>query len=238
MSTAFQTSVQTIPLEGDVDLLKQPKLVKTKAAKAIAIPLSGDETTTPPNGILEQGAVKSVVQQAAPTAGADGSAVSVSVSAPVSEQVTFATVFAKVAVGMAKFKEIVVDLKALQKDTARLAKESIRRPRRVADPTAEPSGFRKPVGLSADMARFVGVEHDAKVSRNNVTKAVTTYIKAHNLQDTPDKRVILPDSVLKALLGIDEQKLTYFNLQSFLKKHFLKADASTNQSAVQAPVTD
>lgn len=139
--------------------------------------------------------------------------------------VTFASVFAKVAVGMAKFKEIASDLKTLQKETTRLAKESIRRPRRIADPSAEPSGFRKPVGLSPEMAKFVGVDLDAKVSRNNVTKAVTTYIKAHNLQDTPDKRVILPDGVLKGLLGIEDQKLTYFNLQSFLKKHFLKAES-------------
>lgn len=143
------------------------------------------------------------------------------------EAVTFTSVFTKIAAGLAKFKEVAMDLKILQKDTARIAKESIRRPRRVVDPLAEPSGFRKPVGLSPEMALFVGVDLDAKVSRNNVTKAVTTYIKTHDLQDTPDKRVILPDETLRALLGITDQKLTYFNLQSYLKKHFLKTDSAS-----------
>lgn len=173
---------------------------------------------------------------ATPSAPVAAVAAAAATAAPESPAVTFASVFTKLAVGMARFKEITSDLKILQKETARIAKESVRRPRRVADPSAEPSGFRKPVGLSPEMATFVGVDLEAKVSRNNVTKAVTTYIKAHNLQDTPDKRVILPDANLRALLGIEDQKLTYFNLQSFLKKHFLKAQPEATPAVPAVPV--
>lgn len=194
---------------------KPAKIAKTKATKSPAAALAVAEATvdtTPTLGVDSADA-------SVPAEVAQASEVSI-------DPITFSSVFAKIAIGLAKFKEIASDLKALQKDTARIAKESVRRPRRVADPSAEPSGFRKPVGLSPEMAAFVGVALDAKVSRNNVTKAVTTYIKAHNLQDSPDKRVILPDDTLRALLGVEDQKLTYFNLQSFLKKHFMKTDGS------------
>lgn len=210
------------------------KAVKPRAAKAAVTPVA--EGNQPPTSAPAPAPVLVPVLTPAPAPAPVSAPVPAPepVPAPVIA-VTFVSVFAKIAIGVAKFKEITADLKTLQKDTARIAKESVRRPRRVADPTAEPSGFRKPVGLSPEMALFVGVEPEAKVSRNNVTKAVTTYIKAHNLQDTPDKRVILPDDNLRALLGIQDQKLTYFNLQSFLKKHFLKTEHLP--SAPPAPVT-
>lgn len=222
--------------------LKAVKPTKAKSVKASVTLSVAAADISSSSGVPDETSASLAAAAAATSAAAAAAANAASVSASASASatasssdvlaVTFATVFAKIAVGVAKFKEITADLKTLQKDTARIAKESVRRPRRVADPTAEPSGFRKPVGLSPEMAAFVGVDLDAKVSRNNVTKAVTTYIKAHNLQDTPDKRVILPDDNLRALLGIDGQKLTYFNLQSFLKKHFLKTDTPVAVSSV------
>lgn len=198
---------------------KPAKVAKTKAVKSPAAATALASTPATEVGSSTDAAALAL-------SAVDASLATEEPSSEVIEPVTFASVFAKIAIGVAKFKEVASDLKTLQKDTARIAKESVRRPRRVADPSAEPSGFRKPVGLSPEMAAFVGVALDAKVSRNNVTKAVTTYIKANNLQDSPDKRVILPDATLRGLLGVEDQKLTYFNLQSFLKKHFLKADGS------------
>lgn len=207
---------------------KPTKVAKTKASKSPAAALAvaegvaaADAAASTPTDVTDD------AMDASPSVSEDA------VPETVVEPITFASVFAKIAVGLAKFKEIAADLKALQKETARIAKESVRRPRRVADPSAEPSGFRKPVGLSPEMAAFVGVALDAKVSRNNVTKAVTTYIKANNLQDSPDKRVILPDATLRALLGVEDQKLTYFNLQSFLKKHFMKTDGSVSATTAE-----
>lgn len=209
---------------------KPAKVAKTKAAKSPAAAIAVAEaiaTSAEPSTTVTTDAIATHALENQPEALADAVTVVV-------EAVTFATVSAKIAVGLAKFKEISADLKVLQKETARLAKESVRKPRRVADPTAEPSGFRKPVGLSPEMAAFVKVAPDVKVSRNNVTKAVTTYIKENNLQDSPDKRVILPDEKLRALLGVaEDQQLTYFNLQSFLKQHFIK-----NAPAVPPTATD
>jgi chromatin remodeling complex protein RSC6 len=55
-----------------------------------------------------------------------------------------------------------------------------------------------------------------------VTKAVTAYVKTHNLKD---KHTIKPDAKLKSLLGVtDADVLTYFNLQKYLNHHYLKVD--------------
>jgi chromatin remodeling complex protein RSC6 len=58
------------------------------------------------------------------------------------------------------------------------------------------------------------------MSRSEVTKAVNNYVKEHNLKNKHD---IKPDAALKKLLGVPEgEQLTYFNLQRYLNKHYLK----------------
>jgi upstream activation factor subunit UAF30 len=53
-----------------------------------------------------------------------------------------------------------------------------------------------------------------------VTKAITTYVKEHNLKNKHD---INPDAKLRALLSVKaDEKLTYFNLQKYLNPHYLK----------------
>jgi chromatin remodeling complex protein RSC6 len=52
---------------------------------------------------------------------------------------------------------------------------------------------------------------------------VSAYVKSHNCFDPSFKRRILPDAKLGKLLRVsDGQEVTYLNLQSFLKVHFLK----------------
>ena len=62
------------------------------------------------------------------------------------------------------------------------------------------------------------------MARTEVTKHLTKYIKAHNLQDQSDKRKILPDKKLKTLLKLPKgEQVTYFNLQKWMKPHFASA---------------
>lgn len=153
------------------------------------------------------------------------------------ESVTFAGVLAQLAEISEKTKKATQDVQRLQKDCARAAKENGRRPKRVLDPNAEPSGFRKPVHLSLELADFIGVDADALVSRTTATRAVTDYIKGHALQDQPDKRIIKPDPKLQALLKAGPDKvITYFNLQSFLKDHFLKGQSAHAPALAPAAV--
>lgn len=92
-----------------------------------------------------------------------------------------------------------------------------------------PSGFVKPTRISDELAGFLGVEKGVEMARTDVTKEITAYIRAHNLQDKDNGRQINPDAKLKSLLHIGgDDVLTYFNLQKYMSPHFaksVKADA-------------
>ena len=127
---------------------------------------------------------------------------------------------------------LVAELKRLEKRVARLQKEADKRRRRSKKPVEgeevkprKPSIFEIPTPLSNDLCSFLGRSNGSQESRSNVTKAITTYVKTHNLKD---KHTIKPDSKLKALLSVkDDEVLTYFNLQRYLNRHYLKAAVAT-----------
>jgi hypothetical protein len=127
---------------------------------------------------------------------------------------------------------LVAELKRLEKRVARLQKDADKRRRRSKKPVEgeevkprKPSIFELPTALSNDLCSFLGVASGSKESRSNVTKAITTYVKVHELKD---KHTIKPDAKLTALLGVkDGEVLTYFNLQRYLNHHYLKAPVAT-----------
>jgi len=123
---------------------------------------------------------------------------------------------------------LVAELKRLEKRVARLQKEADKRKRKQKKPVEgepvvprKPSIFELPTPLSNELCSFLGRPSGSKESRSNITKAITTYVKEKNLKD---KHTIKPDAKLKALLGVaDADVLTYFNLQRYLNRHYLKA---------------
>ena len=125
---------------------------------------------------------------------------------------------------------LVAELKRLEKRVAKLQKEADKRRRKSKKPVEgeevkprKPSIFELPTPLSNDLCSFLGVGSGSKESRSNVTKAITTYVKLHNLKI---KHTITPDAKLKSLLGVKEgEVLTYFNLQRYLNPHYLKTVA-------------
>ena len=85
-----------------------------------------------------------------------------------------------------------------------------------------PSGFAKPTPISDQMCKFLGVEKKSLMARTEVTKRLTKYIKENDLQKPEDRRIILMDRALKSLLKAPKgQVVTYFNLQKWIKPHFL-----------------
>ena len=125
---------------------------------------------------------------------------------------------------------LVAELKRLEKRVAKLQKEADKRRRKSKKPVEgeevkprKPSIFELPTPLSNDLCSFLGVSSGSKESRSNVTKAITTYVKLHELKN---KHTISPDAKLKSLLGVkDGEVLTYFNLQRYLNPHYLKTVA-------------
>ncbi|HEV8052079.1 MAG TPA: topoisomerase DNA-binding C4 zinc finger domain-containing protein, partial [Parachlamydiaceae bacterium] len=82
--------------------------------------------------------------------------------------------------------------------------------------TAPKKASNQPVNkLSPDLASIVGAE---ELSRPMVMKKVWEYIKAHDLQDTKNKRIINPDAYLAKVFGNNEP-IDMFKLAGILGKH-------------------
>ena len=111
-------------------------------------------------------------------------------------------------------KQVVREIKNTQK--AQLKKK-----KRVSTSAANPSSFQKATDISAEIAKFIGVEVGTKLSRTEVNGKIHEYVISNNLRDAKDRRIIYPDEKLSALLRIPaDTKLGYFNIQSYLSGHF------------------
>ena len=85
------------------------------------------------------------------------------------------------------------------------------------------NAFLKVRPLTDELCTFMGLPSKSLRSQTDVTKHISTYVKAHNCFDPSFKRRILPDAKLAKLLRVtDKDEVTYLNLQSFLKVHFIK----------------
>ena len=76
------------------------------------------------------------------------------------------------------------------------------------------SAFMKEMTPSGQLAAIVG---DKPLARTEAVKRVWDYIKSHNLQNPANKRNILCDGALKAVMGKDE--VTMFEMTGLLGKH-------------------
>jgi chromatin remodeling complex protein RSC6 len=78
-----------------------------------------------------------------------------------------------------------------------------------------------PLYISDNLASFLGKEKGSKITRFEVTHEINTYIRENNLQDKDNTRKINPDKKIQSLFNLQNtDKLTYFNIQSFLSPHF------------------
>lgn len=86
----------------------------------------------------------------------------------------------------------------------------------------KPSAFIIQSRISDDLAKFLNVPLNTLMARTDVTRRICEYISNNRLQDPNDRRIIIPDQKLSELLKYDNNsKLSYFNLQMFLKKHIV-----------------
>ena len=86
-----------------------------------------------------------------------------------------------------------------------------------------PSGFVRPTKISNELAKFLRMPVGTEMARTDVSRHINSYIRTNNLQDPQNGRTINPDDKLRALLKLGENdELTYFNLQKYMKHHFIK----------------
>jgi chromatin remodeling complex protein RSC6 len=118
------------------------------------------------------------------------------------------------------------DFKTLEKIVSREMKNAQKASskKRRSNVNRKPSGFVKPTRISDELAQFLGKTIGTEMARTDVSKELNTYIQAHSLQDKQNGRVIHPDEKLTNLLKVSkDDELTYFNLQRYMKHHFMKA---------------
>jgi len=125
---------------------------------------------------------------------------------------------------LAKLKS---DYKVLEKQVLKEARsmDKVNAKRKKSKGLRAPSGFVKPTAISKDLAKFLGVAEDTKMARTDVTKMITAYVKEHKLQAPNNGRKIIPDKKLMGLLNCKaSDEVTYFNLQKYMKPHFIKSE--------------
>jgi len=137
----------------------------------------------------------------------------------------FATVLEQLATAQTTLKGLMTTVRQLEKRVARdrkvMQKKMKGRAKRVVDPNKPPSGFAKPGPISDELRNFLKLGPDELIARTEVTKKITEYCKANNLQKAEDKRTINVDATLKKLLRLKKgDELTFFNLQKYMKVHY------------------
>lgn len=227
------TSVATpafIPLE-NVVLDAPVKKPSTKKAKVVA---TGETPSTPVVTTLDVASLDVASLDVASLAVASSETVDVvdlSVAAKMTDiSATIQQVVSHLASLKAKYKAlektVTRELKAAQKSSSRKSKRSGNR---------QPSGFVKPTKISEELATFLQKPLGTEMARTSVSKEINQYIRTNSLQDKANGRKINPDAKLTELLKLQPtDELTYFNLQRYMKGHFIKAEPVV---ALVAPVS-
>ena len=122
-----------------------------------------------------------------------------------------------------ELKELVNVGKSLEKDFNNIVKVMSKKNKNKSNEKRHPSGFAVPYKLSEELYSFLNINNGEKVPRNDVTRMINEYITNNNLRDEKDKRIIKPNKELhKIFNSSNEDSITYFNLQSYIKHHFIK----------------
>jgi len=79
---------------------------------------------------------------------------------------------------------------------------------------AQSSAFMKPLMPSADLSAVLGAN---PMPRTEVTKKIWEYIKAHDLQDASNKRMINADEYLRKVFGKDQ--VSMFEMTKLINQH-------------------
>ena len=116
--------------------------------------------------------------------------------------------------------QIKVLEKNVRKNIKKLEKESKKNKNKG---NRKASGFAVPTKISKDLCNFMGVKEGTQLARTEVTKYIIQYIKDNDLPDKSNKKIIKPNKKLKSLLKLEKNdEVTYFNLQKYMNKHFVK----------------
>ena len=163
---------------------------------------------------------------------------------------SFDALYAQVKTFVKELKVLSNEIKNVKKRYQKVIKTISKTKKRKCNVTSddsvvkkEPSGFISPIGLSQELTDLLGLEPDVKLPRTVVTKKLIAYIKENHLENVTNGRnfdltdVEIPMALkLKHLFNIEKgDEVNYFNLQSYLKPHFIPV---VKQNPVNEEVTE
>jgi chromatin remodeling complex protein RSC6 len=192
-----------------VEKVKAPKVEKVKAPKVEKVKAPKVEKVKAPKVEVPDPVAPEQVPEVSDT--------------PYMEE--FTSALSDMDAALTMIRALKARLQKLEKQVHRDHKANLKKikgkKRRIPNPNAEPSGFQKPGPVSPELAKFLSLAKDELISRTDVTRRINTYCKGNNLQNPEDKRKILPDAPLLKLLKMNKtDKLTFFNLQKYMKVHY------------------
>ncbi len=174
---------------------------------------------------VAQAPVQAPAQSVASTAASTVAATETTEAATVSPHDTLETL-ANDMIKMAK--SLLETARQAKKEHAKQVKKAEqggkkRRAKSDGESTHSNSVFLQPSKISPALAKFCGVSAETQLSRTEATRKIAAYIKEKDLQNPENRREIRADATLTALFSLTaEDKLNYFNLQRYIKPHFIK----------------
>ena len=135
--------------------------------------------------------------------------------------------FSNIINGLNTFKTQIVVMQQSIKNLEKTTKKQMKNLQKAIDKNKskgnrQPSGFAKPCKVTKELCEFMNEKEGTEIARTEVTKALISYVKENKLDFSNNGKFISPDNKLKTLLGIEDgEKLTYFNIQKYMNKHFI-----------------
>ena len=140
-------------------------------------------------------------------------------------------------------------LKDLRGIEQQLIREAKKKKKKTKQGNRNPSGFNKEQPISDELCDFLDLPRGTMIARTAVTKRLTEYIKANNLEEPERRRVFILNDTLRHILGNppDQEEVTYFNVQKYLCHHFppskkamlerrMREEAASSEDGVSVPL--
>jgi chromatin remodeling complex protein RSC6 len=131
--------------------------------------------------------------------------------------------------GIKYLKSVCKMIKVLKKDSLKLASGK----KKIKRKSGAPSGFLKPQPVSDEICKFIKVEPGTELSRVDITKGLSQYMRDNGLKDPDDGRIIHPDAALIKVLRLDKKKygssIKFCTIQKFIGVHFQNMDKKTKK---------